>query len=129
MVFDVLADQGTDLRRMPLRQRREVLEALALLWRPPLQLTPSTNDEETARKWFVDYRPGGVEGLVVKGAASRYTRGDGRGQGQEQGGHRGHRRRCHRHPAPARDRRRRNCPLQRPPHRRQDHPAVENPSE
>jgi ATP-dependent DNA ligase len=75
MVFDVLAVEGADLRSRPLRQRREVLEELTVGWRPPLQLTPSTSDEETARGWFVDYRVAGVEGLVVKAAGSRYSPG------------------------------------------------------
>lgn len=75
MVFDVLALRGSDLRGRPWRERREALEDLAGQWRPPLQLSPSTTDEATARAWFVDYRPAGVEGLVVKGASSRYTPG------------------------------------------------------
>lgn len=75
MVFDVLATAGIDVRSQPLRQRREVLEELAVGWRPPLQLTPSSTDEATARQWFRDYRPAGVEGLVVKASDSRYTPG------------------------------------------------------
>ncbi|MEU4292787.1 hypothetical protein AB0E63_31570 [Kribbella sp. NPDC026596] len=43
---------------------------------PPLQLTPVTADPEEAREWF-EVLPAamGVEGLVVKGAATRYTPG------------------------------------------------------
>lgn len=40
MVFDLLALRGEDLRRRTLAQRREVLEALAQGWSPPLQLSP-----------------------------------------------------------------------------------------
>jgi ATP-dependent DNA ligase len=72
MVFDVLAANGRDLRHDTLERRREVLELLAQGWDPPLQLSPVTRDEETAREWFVDYRPAGIEGLVVKGGAQRY---------------------------------------------------------
>lgn len=75
VVFDLLADGGTDLRRRPLRERRGVLEARAEDWSPPLQLSPVTDDETEARTWFTAYRPAGIEGLVVKGAASRYTPG------------------------------------------------------
>ncbi|MFG1626759.1 hypothetical protein [Kribbella sp. NPDC049227] len=41
---------------------------------PPRQLTPVTDDLDEAREWF-EVLPGGmgVEALVVKGAASRYT--------------------------------------------------------
>lgn len=56
--------------------RRQRLEQLAGSWVPPLQLTPVTDDLDEARDWF-EVLPGamGVEGLVVKGAASRYAPG------------------------------------------------------
>ncbi len=37
---------------------------------PPLHLSPMTRDRDEALGWMADYRPAGVEGLVVKGAAS-----------------------------------------------------------
>jgi hypothetical protein len=45
-------------------------------WVPPLQLTPVTADLGEATEWF-EVLPAalGVEGLVVKGAATRYTPG------------------------------------------------------
>ena len=75
VAFDLLAVGGTDLRRRTLRVRREQLEALAGRWAPPLQLSPLTADVEEARAWFRDFRPAGVEGLVVKGASGRYAPG------------------------------------------------------
>ena len=75
MLFDVLAVDGRDLRNQTLQQRREVMELLAKGWCPPLQLSPGTRHEVTAREWFVDYRPAGIEGLVVKGATQRYRPG------------------------------------------------------
>lgn len=72
MVFDLLAHEGADLRSQPLRQRRATLEKVAQAWRPPLQLSPATMDEATARQWFTDYRPAGIEGLVVKGLDTAY---------------------------------------------------------
>jgi ATP-dependent DNA ligase len=75
VAFDVLAAGGGDLRRRTLRTRRAVLEELAARWAPPLQLSPLTADVEEARGWFTDYRAAGVEGLVVKGASTRYTGG------------------------------------------------------
>jgi ATP-dependent DNA ligase len=69
VAFDLLALGGTDLRRRTLRHRREQLAALAEHWAPPLQLSPITADLDEARRWFTDYRPAGVEGLVVKGRA------------------------------------------------------------
>ena len=75
MVFDVLALGAKDRRRQPLRERRELLKELAASWTPPLQLSPATGDEATAHRWMADFRPAGIEGLVVKAAGSRYTPG------------------------------------------------------
>ncbi|MBC9822853.1 ATP-dependent DNA ligase [Terrabacter sp. MAHUQ-38] len=75
MVFDVLAHRGEDLRRRPLRERRAVLEELGATWSPPLQISPLTMDEGTARAWMADYRPAGIEGVVVKAAAGAYVPG------------------------------------------------------
>lgn len=75
MAFDVLAHDGQDLRRHPLRTRRATLERLSERWAPPLQVSPITTDEDTARAWFVDYRPAGIEGLVAKAADGPYRPG------------------------------------------------------
>lgn len=75
MAFDVLAHEAKDLRRHPLRARRATLERLSEWWAPPLQVSPVTMDEETARAWFVDYRPAGIEGIVAKAADGTYRPG------------------------------------------------------
>jgi ATP-dependent DNA ligase len=75
VAFDVLAAGGSDLRGQRLTRRRAELEALAERWAPPMQLSPSTADLDEARQWFADFRAAGVEGLVAKGAATRYAPG------------------------------------------------------
>lgn len=75
MAFDVLAQQAEDLRSQPLVTRRAALERLSERWAPPLQVSPATTDENTARAWFVDYRPAGIEGLVAKAADGPYRPG------------------------------------------------------
>ena len=75
VAFDLLAAGGADLRGERLSRRRAALEAMAQRWAPPLQLSPSTSDVEEARRWFHDFRPAGVEGLVAKGAGTRYAPG------------------------------------------------------
>jgi ATP-dependent DNA ligase len=75
VAFDLLAAGGTDLRDRRLSRRRAELEALAARWAPPMQLSPSTGDLDEARRWFDDFRPAGVEGLVAKGAGTRYAPG------------------------------------------------------
>ncbi len=75
VAFDLLASGGTDQRRHPLRARRAALEELAQRWAPPMQLSPATADPDEARQWAADLRPLGIEGLVAKGAATRYAGG------------------------------------------------------
>jgi len=72
VVFDLLALAGEDLRDQPLRDRRAALETLSRAWSPPLQLSPMTDEIEIARRWMREYRQSGVEGLMVKGAGTRY---------------------------------------------------------
>ncbi|HEX2072167.1 MAG TPA: ATP-dependent DNA ligase [Geodermatophilus sp.] len=75
VAFDLLALGGGDLRGYKLRERRAALEELAGRWAPPMQLSPVTADVAEARQWFTDYRAAGVEGLVAKGAGTRYAPG------------------------------------------------------
>jgi ATP-dependent DNA ligase len=75
VAFDVLASGGTDVRAWTLARRRAALEDLAAHWAPPLQLSPTTTDPAEAQRWFDDYRPAGIEGLVAKGAGTRYAPG------------------------------------------------------
>jgi len=75
VAFDILAVTGRDVRHLPLRDRRGLLEELARDWKPPLQLSPVTTDLEEARRWLDDLHVMGVEGLVLKGAAQLYRGG------------------------------------------------------
>jgi ATP-dependent DNA ligase len=75
VAFDLLAAGGADLRPAKLARRRAALEDLAARWAPPMQLSPVTSDPTEARIWFDDYRAAGVEGLVAKGAGTRYAPG------------------------------------------------------
>src|SRR3954467_7905381 len=75
VAFDLLAAGAADLRGRNLAGRRSALEDLAGRWAPPLQLSPATSDRTEAQRWFDDFRPAGVEGLVAKGAATRYAPG------------------------------------------------------
>lgn len=56
---------------MMLSERQKRLGALAARWRPPLQLSPVTDDPDGTREWLDAFGYSGVEGLVVKGAATR----------------------------------------------------------
>jgi len=75
VAFDVLTDRSRDVRRLPLTQRRRRLERLTAGWSPPLQLCPQTTDRDEALTWMADYRPAGMEGLVLKAAKGAYLPG------------------------------------------------------
>jgi ATP-dependent DNA ligase len=75
VAFDILAIGDVDVRAMRWSARRDRLESLAAGWAPPLQLSPVTADVDEARQWLDAFRASGVEGLVVKGASSRYQPG------------------------------------------------------
>ncbi|GAA1115098.1 ATP-dependent DNA ligase [Kribbella jejuensis] len=75
VVFDLLAIGGVDIRPMRWTARRKRLEDLAKRWQPPVQLSPVTADLSEAREWLNAFKPTGVEGLVVKGATTRYQPG------------------------------------------------------
>jgi ATP-dependent DNA ligase len=75
VVFDVLSINGVDLRSQRWTTRRRRLDLLAENWVPPLQVSPVTDDPDEAREWLSAFGHTGVEGLVVKGAGSRYEPG------------------------------------------------------
>jgi ATP-dependent DNA ligase len=78
VAFDLLWHPTSgDLRSRPFAFRREALERLLQDARPPLQLCPQTSDYDTATAWMLGYAAAavGLEGLVVKGLASRYEPG------------------------------------------------------
>ncbi|MEV0949051.1 ATP-dependent DNA ligase [Promicromonospora sp. NPDC050249] len=73
--FDLLASTGQDARHLPFDERRRLLEQLAAAWRPPLNLSPVTDDRDVATEWFETYTAAGIEGLVIKGGAQPYPAG------------------------------------------------------
>jgi hypothetical protein len=75
VAFDILSRDGLDLRPRPWTQHRAALEELSRGWKPPLQLSPFTRERSEAERWFIDYQPLGIDGLVVKGAATPYLPG------------------------------------------------------
>jgi ATP-dependent DNA ligase len=77
IVFDVLHDGTHDLRARPFRMRRAHLERLGDRMTPPLQVVPGTDSLDLAHQWLEDYGrvDVGVEGLVVKGLATKYEPG------------------------------------------------------
>jgi len=89
ILFDLLEEEGEDLRPRPLQERRVRLEAMAarigveraperLTELPPgpdLRLTPWTADVATAERWFADEEGLGQDGIMAKRAEQPYQPG------------------------------------------------------
>lgn len=77
LLFDVLALDGREVMDRPFSERSALLDDMASGLRPPIQRVPCTRDMEVARAWMSDHANArtGVEGLVVKGLATRYRPG------------------------------------------------------
>jgi ATP-dependent DNA ligase len=66
VAFDLLGWDGEDLREQPFGRRRRLLGDLIAAARPPLFLTPLTDDREQAARWLERYEGRGVDGVVAK---------------------------------------------------------------
>jgi ATP-dependent DNA ligase len=70
--FDLLCEGERDLRDAPFRERRARLATLLAGARPPLHLTPATEDLATARDWFQRFEGAGLDGVMAKREESPY---------------------------------------------------------
>jgi ATP-dependent DNA ligase len=84
VAFDLLALDDDDLRSRPFADRRRALEdalgGSAALGPgpgavPPVQLTPSTDDEVLAARWFDQFEGAGLDGVVAKRSDGHYLPG------------------------------------------------------
>ena len=77
VAFDILAAADNDVRSAPLHLRRQLLETAMEGTAAALQLCAQTADIGIAREWLAEFAAAdvGMEGLVVKGADSRYRNG------------------------------------------------------
>jgi ATP-dependent DNA ligase len=74
VAFDLLALGDEVLLDVALAERHaRLLAALAIDPALPVHLCPSTTDVEVARQWFVDFEGAGLDGVVAKRLADRYT--------------------------------------------------------
>ena len=66
VAFDLLALGDDDLRGMPFAHRRARLETALEGAAPPIHLTPITDDQELAARWFRDLEGAGLDGIIAK---------------------------------------------------------------
>ena len=64
--FDLLAEGERDLRGLPFRERRALLERILAGARPPLHLTPATRERALADDWFRRFEGAGLDGVMAK---------------------------------------------------------------
>jgi ATP-dependent DNA ligase len=66
VAFDLLAIGDDDLTERPLVERRAALEDALKDAKPPVHITPVTQDLDTAREWFDQFEGAGLDGLIAK---------------------------------------------------------------
>src|SRR5437660_288678 len=66
VAFDLLALDDRDLRPAPFAERRAELERVLSSAKPPVHLTPATQDRSVAEDWFVRFEGAGLDGVVAK---------------------------------------------------------------
>jgi ATP-dependent DNA ligase len=72
VAFDLLALGDDDLRPRPFAERRRGLEEALAGARPPVHLTPSTDDRDVAAEWFDRFEGAGLDGVVAKPLSLAY---------------------------------------------------------
>jgi ATP-dependent DNA ligase len=72
VAFDLLALGDDDLTELPFAERRRRLEEALADAKPPVYVTPATEDLETARRWFAQFEGAGLDGLIAKGRDLAY---------------------------------------------------------
>jgi ATP-dependent DNA ligase len=75
VAFDLLAVNGRDVREVPQRERRTLLEGALAHVRPPIHLTPMTRDRATAAEWLQRFEGAGLDGVIAKPGEGIYEPG------------------------------------------------------
>jgi ATP-dependent DNA ligase len=73
IAFDLLALGNESLLESGFAERRARLEGALAQARPPVHLTPATDDVTLAREWFDLFEGAGLDGVVAKDALSPYA--------------------------------------------------------
>ena len=72
IAFDLLAHDDTSLMETPYLQRRKALEKVLRKSRPPVHVTPATQDPDVAADWFARFEGAGLDGVVAKPSDLHY---------------------------------------------------------
>ena len=72
VAFDLLAHDDTSLMETAYVQRRTTLEKVLSKSRPPVHVTPATQDPDVAADWFARFEGAGLDGVVAKPSDLHY---------------------------------------------------------
>jgi ATP-dependent DNA ligase len=72
VAFDLLALGDRDLTGESFTERRRALEEALAHSRPPIHLTPATDDPEVAQRWFDEFEGAGLDGVIAKPREGTY---------------------------------------------------------
>ena len=75
IAFDLIAAGGKSVMPLPQSERRARLEQLLGSVKPPVYLTPVTQDRGTAADWLVRFEGAGLDGVIAKPADAPYQPG------------------------------------------------------
>ncbi len=70
--FDLLAEGNRDWARSPFSERRNKLETILYRAKPPIHITPATDDLSVAQDWFRRFEGAGFDGVMAKEKDSIY---------------------------------------------------------
>ena len=76
VAWDLLAVGDEDLRAAPLARRRQRLEKVLAHVRPPVHLSPATQDRAVAEDWFRRFEGAGLDGVMAKRVDEPYRPGE-----------------------------------------------------
>jgi ATP-dependent DNA ligase len=75
VAFDLLALGDRSLLDAPFSERRAALEEMLRTATPPIYITPTTRDRDTAADWFSRFEGAGFDGVVAKPLVDPYRPG------------------------------------------------------
>jgi ATP-dependent DNA ligase len=75
VAFDLLAEDGRDLRSRPQAERRQLLEKALAGATEGVYLTPCRRDRATAQEWFHRFEGAGLDGVIAKHETTPYQPG------------------------------------------------------
>ena len=72
VLWDILCEGDRSLLSSPFTARRALLQSVLVNAKPPVYLTPATDDRDVAADWFRRFEGAGLDGVIAKPASGTY---------------------------------------------------------